>query len=224
MLRNRKKSTLPSLIALIFVSAGVIFVRFLLMDGKTAFAVSVSIILTATYTVFRMCVNYRLQVQTVIALYGGETKIKAKEYISFIRLSVRLFLLKTAELIAFEFLPFLMISALLLMIRIKGISANACIIILVGVAVIAATGLIFYVFSVQKYSKAQFFLAAYPNLSVGDCIALSLINCKEKAAELLRFKLGFLPWIPLCIAIFPLLYFIPYYKQSLTCRYVTQGF
>ena len=47
---------------------------------------------------------------------------------------------------------------------------------------------------------------------------------EEKAAELLRFKLGFLGWIPLCVAIFPLLYLIPYYKQSLTCLFVTREF
>jgi len=160
----------------------------------------------------------------ITALNSGETKIIAREYLKNILLSFRLFLRKTAELVAFELLPIAMLSLLFLGISIKGISRNFCIIVLVGAAIVAVTGFAFYIFSVQKYSKAPFLLAAYPSLSVGECIELSRVQGEEKAAELLRFKLGFLKWFPLCIAIFPLLYFIPYYKQSLTCLFVRRGF
>ncbi len=173
---------------------------------------------------FRICLNYRLQVQMITALHGGESEIRAKEYLKNILLSLRLFLLKTAELIAFEFLPILMITLLFFGISVKGISRSFCIIILIGAAVVAATGFVFYVFSVQKYAQAPFFLAAYPELTVGDCIKQSKEKWAKKAAELLRFKLGFLPWLFACVAIFPLLYVIPYYKQSLTCRFVTREF
>lgn len=215
---------MPSLIALLLVAAGVFLVRFLLAGGKTAVALCVSVILTLAYTLFRNCVNYSLQVQTVAALNGSEIKIKAKEYAKNVWLTVRIFALKTAELIAFELLPFLMLSLLFLGINVKGISRSVCLIILLGAAVVSAIGLVFYVFSVQKYSKAPFFLAAYPSLTVSECIEISRLQGEGKAAELLRFKLGFLPWIPLCIAIFPLLYFIPYYKQSLTCFFIRRGF
>ena len=224
LLKGRKRSVLPAVVTLFFTSAGVFFIRMFLSEGKTVFALLVSALLSVAYVLFRICLNYRLQVQMITAINGGETKIKAGEYLKNILLSFRLFLRKAAELIAFEFLPFAMAVLLFFGISIKGISRKACIIVLVGAAAVALTGLVFYVFSVQKYAKAQFFLAAYPSLTVGDCIELSKVQSEEKAAELLRFKLGFLGWIPLCVAIFPLLYLIPYYKQSLTCLFVTREF
>lgn len=221
LMEGRKRSVLPGVFTLLFTSAGVFVIRFFIADGKSFFAVLSGLLLSAAYLLFRICVNYRLQVQMITALNGGETKIKAREYLKNILLSFRLFLRKAAELIAFEFLPVLMVSLLFLGINIKGISRNFCIIVLAGAAAVAVTGLVFYLFSVQKYSKAPFLLAAYPSLTVSECIELSRAQGEEKAAELLRFKLGFLKWIPLCIAIFPLLYFIPYYKQSLTCLFAT---
>ena len=224
LLKGRKRSTFPAVVTLLFTSAGVFFIRTFLSEGKTLFALLVSALLSGLYVLFRMCLNYRLQVQMITALHGGESKIRPKEYLKNILLSLRLFLLKTAELIAFEFLPILMITLLFFGISIKGISRNFCIIILIGAAVVAVTGFVFYVFSVQKYAQAPFLLAAYPELTVGECIRQSKEKWTEKAAELLRFKLGFLPWLFACVAIFPLLYVIPYYKQSLTCRFVTREF
>ncbi len=224
LLKGRKRSVMPAILTLFFASAGVIFVRFLLTGGKTLFAVFTSVFLSILYLLFRICVNYRLQVQMVTALNGSETEIKAKEYLKNFLLSFRLFLCKAAELTAFEFLPVMTVLILFVGMNRKGISRNFCIIVLIGAALIAVTGFAFYVFSVQKYSKAPFLLAAYPSLTVAECIGLSRVQCEEKAAELLRFKLGFLKWIPLCVAIFPLLYVIPYYKQSLTCLFVRREF
>ena len=224
MLKGRKRSTFPAVVTLLFTSAGVFFIRTFLSEGKTLFALLVSALLSVLYVLFRICLNYRLQVQMITALHGGESKIRPKEYLKNILLSLRIFLLKTAELIGFEFLPILMITLLFFGISVKGISRSFCIIILIGAAVVAVTGFVFYVFSVQKYAQAPFLLAAYPDLSVSECIRLSKEKWAEKAAELLRFKLGFLPWLFVCVAIFPLLYVIPYYKQSLTCRFVTREF
>lgn len=224
LLKGRKRSVLPAVVTLFFTSAGVFFIRMFLSEGKTAFALLVSALLSVLYVLFRICLNYRLQVQMITALHAGESKIRAKEYLKNILLSLRLFLLKAAELIAFEFLPLLMVALLFFGISVKGISRSFCIIILVGAAVIAAVGAVFYCFSVQKYAQAPFLIAAYPDLSVGECIKLSKEKWTEKAAELLCFKLGFLPWLFACVAIFPLLYVIPYYKQSLTCRFVTREF
>lgn len=224
LIKGRKRSVVPAVFSLFFASAGVFFIRMFLTEGRTFFALLLSALLSVAYVLFRICVNYRLQVQMITALNGGETKIKAGEYLKSIFLSFRLFLRKSAELIAFEFLPLVMTVVLFFGISIKGISRKSCIIVLIGAAAVAVSGLVFYVFSVQKYAKAPFLLAAYPSLAVGECIELSRVQGEEKAAELLRFKIGFLKWIPLCVAIFPLLYLIPYYKQSLTCRFVTREF
>ena len=49
---------------------------------------------------------------------------------------------------------------------------------------------------------------------------MSVKRCREELTELFLFKLSFLPWLLLCAAILPTLYVIPYYKQSVTCRFL----
>ena len=45
---------------------------------------------------------------------------------------------------------------------------------------------------------------------------------KGKYADILFFKLGFAPWFLLCILVFPAFYVIPYYKQSITCFFLSR--
>jgi hypothetical protein len=132
-------------------------------------------------------------------------------------LTLCLFLLKTVELVAFEAISAGIVALLFFGIKTKAQSMAFCVIMLACAVVTAVSGLIFFAFSVQKYAYAPFLLAAYPLLSVSDCIRLSVQKSEKKAADLLRFKLGFLPWLLVCVAIVPLLFVVPYYKQSLTC-------
>ena len=170
------------------------------------------------YFIIKSCANYRLQAQMILLLSNGKKpEIRMREYVKNIGLSVCLFAFKAAELLMFELLPLSMILTLFLSVKSSAVSRAFCLTVLFGAAVIAVFGAIFFAFSVQKYAEAPFLLAAYPSLSVADCIRLSIEKGEKKAADLLRFKLGFLPWLFACIAIFPLLYVVPYYKQSLTC-------
>ena len=192
-------------------------------NGKKPYAFAAGVALSMLYFVIKSCVNYRLQVQMVLLLTNGEKpKIKLLEYAKNASLTLSLFLLRILELVAFEVIPAAVVAILFFSIKSSAQSKVFCIIMLIGAAVTAIAGLIFFAFSVQKYACAPFLLAAYPSLSVGDCIKLSIQKGEKKAAALMRFKLGFLPWLFACIAVIPLLYVVPYYKQSLTCWFVSQ--
>ncbi len=85
---------------------------------------------------------------------------------------------------------------------------------------IAVLGLGFYSVFVQRYSKSAFYLACYEDFTAFDAIGESVRKTRNRLGEILLFKLGFLPWFLLCIGIAPLLFVIPYYKQSLTIFFI----
>ncbi len=206
------------MISFFAAATGIFVARMIFVNGSGIYAIAFGAVATVAFFLFRICTAYKMQVQMILLLSGTKKiKIGFAEYLRNIRLSLCLFALKTAELIAFEFIPVTTVLILFLRIRERAVSRIFCIIILSGAAVLAVFGAIFYALSVQKYSKALFLLAAYPALSVRDCIRLSAATGEKRAAEMLRFKLGFLPWWLACAAIFPLLFVVPYYKQSLTC-------
>lgn len=217
-LKSKKRCVSSVVFSFLALAAGVFAVRLAVINGKTPYVIASGIGLSALYFIIKSCANYRLQAQMILLLAnGGKPRIKLAEYAKNMRLAICLFLLKTAELLAFEAIPVCIVAALFFSVKTSAQSAAFCIIMLTCAAVTAISGLIFFSFSVQKYAKAPFLLAAYPSLPVKDCIKLSIEKGEKKAAELLRFKLGFLPWALACVAIFPLLYVVPYYKQSLTC-------
>lgn len=223
-LKSKKRSVTAILFSFLSAAAGVFVIRMVISGANFAYAVWAGIALSAVYFVIKSCTNYRMQAQMILLLSNGEKpQIKPKEYLKNAALYICLFLLKAAEFAAFEFLPLSMVFLLYQSIKASAVSMAFCITVLIGAALLSAAGLVFFVFSVQKYAKAPFLLAAYPALTVKECIILSVENGEKKAADLLRFKLGFLLWLPACIAIFPLLYVVPYYKQSLTCWF-KQGF
>lgn len=206
------------LFSFLAVAVGIAALRTFVINSKTPYAVAAGVTLTFVYFFVKSCTNYRLQAQMILLLSNGEKpRIRFGEYIKNAFLAVSISGLKTLELLAFEAIPAAIVAALIFSIRRNALSAIFFTIMFAGAAVTAILGLIFYVFSVQKYAKAPFLLAAYPLLSIRDCIRLSAEKGEKKAAELLRFKLGFLPWVLACVAIFPLLFVVPYYKQSLTC-------
>lgn len=217
-LKRKKRCISSVLFSFLAVASGIFALRIVVTGSKTPFAVAAGITLTFVYFFIKSCANYRMQAQMILLLSNGEKPhIKFKEYIKNALLTLSVSSLKTLELLAFEAIPAAIVAALIFSIRRNALSAAFFTIMFVGAVLTAILGLVFYVFSVQKYAKAPFLLAAYPLLSVKDCIRLSAEKGEKKAAALLRFKLGFLPWLLACVAIFPLLFVVPYYKQSLTC-------
>ena len=131
-----------------------------------------------------------------------------------------LFILKAFSFLVYEFIPLVSVALFGFYLSENPISVRAFAAVFAGVSASFLTGLFFYFLSVQRYSKAMFFLVGYKNLSVVDAIKESVRKTRGKCAEILLFKLGFLPWFLLCIAVVPALFVIPYYKQSITCRFL----
>lgn len=137
-------------------------------------------------------------------------------------MSVCLFLLKFFWLAVFEAIP----VAGAVMIALKGsreaLSLRASYAVISGIAVLAFAGLAFYAVFIQRYSKAMFYLACYKDFGIADALRESIKRTEGRAVEILFFKLGFAPWLLLCAGILPALYVIPYYKQSVTCFFLSR--
>lgn len=219
-MKSKKRCVSSIIFSFLSAATGIFAVRFVVFNGAKQYALVAGVALSAVYFVIKSCADYRMQVQMILLLSNGEKPdIGIKEYLKNILLTLCLSALKIIEFVAFEAIPVGIVAALFFSIKRSALSAAFCLTALVGAAITAVFGLIFFAFSVQKYAEAPFLLAAYPSLSATDCIKLSVRKGEKKAADLLRFKLGFLPWLLACIAIFPLLYVVPYYKQSLTCLF-----
>lgn len=104
----------------------------------------------------------------------------------------------------------------------ESLSLKASVVICVGTVILFVAGLIFYSVFVQRYSESAFYLACYEDFSVFDAIGESVRKTKDGLVEILLFKLGFLPWFLLCIGIVPMLFVIPYYKQSMTLFFINK--
>lgn len=144
---------------------------------------------------------------------GFDGMIKACE------MSIRLFIIKLFLFAFFEAIP---ITATVIFFSKKVVSVRAAYVFLSGMLILAIAGFGFYLLFVQRYSKARFYLACYRDFTVSDAIAESIKKTKGKYADILFFKLGFIPWFSLCIFVFPIFYVIPYYKQSVTCLFLSR--
>lgn len=137
-------------------------------------------------------------------------------------LTIYLFGLKLFWLSVFEALPLLGGMILYFQIKKEPMSVRAVCAFSAGIAALALIGFAFYSVFIQRYSKSVFYLACYRNFSPADAIRESVRKTQGICGDILLFKLGFLPWFLLCIGILPALYVIPYYKQSLTCLFLSR--
>ncbi len=133
---------------------------------------------------------------------------------------VCLFLLKVFWLLFFELIPLSSAVALAAYTAENALSLRATYVITAFTAIAALAGLCFYAAFVQRYSMAMFYLACFKDMSVIEAIEESVRKTKDRLAEIMLFKLGFLPWFLLCVGIAPALFVIPYYKQSITCCFL----
>jgi hypothetical protein len=104
----------------------------------------------------------------------------------------------------------------------NAVSLRAANAVVCGVICLALTGLVFYFLITQKYSKSWFFLACYSDFTASDAIKESVRKTQNSLAEILFFKLGFTPWFLACLMILPAFFVLPYYKQSVTCFYLSR--
>lgn len=131
-----------------------------------------------------------------------------------------LFFLKAFWFAIFEILPFSAATVFFLFWSQESVSLRAFCSVWAGIIILALAGFGFFLFYIQKYSASMFYLACYEDMGVFDAVQESVRKNRGKCGEILLFKLGFLPWFILCIGIAPALFVIPYYKQSITCRFL----
>lgn len=132
------------------------------------------------------------------------------------------FCLKLFWLAVFEAVPVSGAVMLYFYLSEKSLSAKATVTFLICISVLTVAGIGFYSVFIQRYSKSAFYLACYEDFSVFDAIGESVRKTRGSLCEILFFKLGFLPWFLLCIGIVPMLFVIPYYKQSLTLYFLNK--
>ncbi len=133
-----------------------------------------------------------------------------------------LFFLKLFWFAVFEAIPIIS-SAIFIHHNIRNaVSLRAAFVFFSGMIILAIAGFGFFLLYIQKYSKSMFFLACYKDFTVTDAICESIKRTKNRCADILFFKLGFVPWFLLCILIFPAFFVVPYYKQSVTCLFLSR--
>ncbi len=193
-------------------------------DRKILLAVSVVTLISAVLLISPL----RLALQTRLLLLASSISVFSGRGIGLSGavkswlMCICLFGLKLFWLSVFEALPFLGSLILILQLKKAPISFRAACAFAIGLAALALAGFVFYLLFIQRYSKAVFYLASYRDFSVLDAINESVRRTDGIRGDILLFKLSFLPWFLLCIGILPALYVIPYYKQSVTCLFLSR--
>ena len=109
------------------------------------------------------------------------------------------------------------VGGALYMLMTEGISIKLLVSSCTGGALTFLIGLYFYFLMVQRYFLAYAVLARDPGKTAGEAIRQSIEAMNGGCARTLAFRLSFLPWFLLCLAVFPIFYVWPYYKQSCSC-------
>ena len=207
----------------VFALCGVILNK-LNINNAVLFAISVMILVLSAVSLSAL--NLSVQKRTLmlasnVRIFKGKG-IGVSGVFKSVALNIILFGIKIFWLGVFEILPVLSTVILYFQIKKEPISVKAVCAFSVGIAVLAIIGFVFYSVFVQRYSKSVFYLACYRNFSPVDAIRESVRKTQGICGDILLFKLGFLPWFLLCTAVLPALYVIPYYKQSLTCLFLSR--
>lgn len=134
-------------------------------------------------------------------------------------MSVCMFFIKLFWLAVFEIIP---LTATVIFVMKKSVNLRSAFVFFSGMFILSLAGFGFYLVFIQRYSKSWFYLACYKDFTAADAIAESIKRTKGRYADILFFKLGFAPWFLLCVLIFPAFYVIPYYKQSITCLFLSR--
>ena len=179
-----------------------------LLPGDATLAQALTALLTMPAALLTIApLRLRLQQKHIILALGSRDgrKLNFIDGLNACVMYSALFALKLLWLLLFEAIPAAFFTVFALRIARQAL---------------AAAGLLFWGIAVQRYARAGFYLAAYGDISPVQAISMSVKRCREELTELFLFKLSFLPWLLLCAAILPALYVIPYYKQSVTCRFL----
>lgn len=101
--------------------------------------------------------------------------------------------------------------------RMRGISEFLFYFSLCFLTVLFVSGLFFGFAAIQKYTFLEGLLTEDPRRGVIDTLVQSRQIARPICFAAARTKLRFIPWAILCLLIFPLIYVMPYYCQSVGC-------
>lgn len=158
-----------------------------------------------------------------ILLYSGarsSDKVDFESAVNSCILNLFLMFIRFFYFAVYEALPFAAMLFLLKKLREENISEKAVISVLLGITAAFLIGAAAFFVHIQKYSRAEFYLAAYRGISPVEAIRLSIKHTEGKLMNTALFKAGFFLWFALCIFGLPVLYVLPYYKQSLTAFFI----
>lgn len=158
-----------------------------------------------------------------ILLYSGARSSDSVDFecgVNSCILNLILLIIRLFYFAVYEALPFTAVFFLLKKLREENMSEKIVVSVAIGIAATFLIGIFAFFIHIQKYSRAEFYLAAYRGLSPLDAIKLSKKHTEGKLLNTALFKIGFLPWLFLCIFGLPVLYVLPYYKQSLTALFI----
>ncbi len=165
----------------------------------------------------------KLQLKFLLLARGRYSYYKTQTgFLKACELSIRLFFVRLFWGAVFEGAPFIGSVFFVWYISRNTLSLRAAYSVAAGIFVLAAVGFVFYLVFIQRYSKSWFYLASYGDFSASDAINESVRKTQGKLLETFIFKLGFLPWFLLCVAVIPAFFVVPYYKQSVTCFYLSR--
>lgn len=166
-----------------------------------------------------------LQAKLILTAKSVKSKVRIRFKYALKSCAVRLIvrLLKIRDFILFESVPIIMLVLFLFYVSSKPVSYKAAAAYLTGTAFIALMGIAFCIVSSEKYLRSMFCLAAYENISAIEAVRFSKAMVEKNRGKLLSLKLSFFPWFVLCLGVLPLLFVIPYYKQSITCYFLDNG-
>ncbi len=158
-----------------------------------------------------------------ILLYSGTRSSDGVDFESGVNsciLNLFLFFIKLFYFAVYEAVPFVAVFFLLKKLREENMSEKIVLSIAIGIAAAFLIGAVTFFIHIQKYSRAEFYLASYRGISPLEAISLSIKHTEGKLLNTALFKIGFIPWLFLCIFGLPVLYVLPYYKQSLTALFI----
>ncbi len=86
-----------------------------------------------------------------------------------------------------------------------------------GGAVMLIVGTIFFAVMNQRYFLSTALLARYPYKTANEAIKQSVETMNGSLARVFIYKISFFPWFMLCLAVIPIVYVWPYYRQACSC-------
>lgn len=222
-------SLLPAVFALILLFLFFSFCNSVLnyfFDFEKVFVVVLSAITLFLFVGFVSPIKLYLQIKFLILARGKGRFIKPEigfsDILKACELSIKLFFVKLFWFSVFEFLPTVLFFVFVYYCRLNAVSLRAACTVFAGLLILALAGIVFYFVFTQRYSEAWLFLACYKDFTAADAIKESVRKTRNKLADIFFFKLGFIGHFLLCFGILPAFYVVPYYKQSVTCYFLSR--